>query len=610
VIDPVATTEGATTGVNQSFTFDASIISKLGLILPYDLDNEDVNILSVTTCLAPFISKTEPTRGIFISNHVKQALPLIHSEPAAVLTGYEAVIPNLSSTFTNKSPCKGTVKNITEKSIEIQCENSNLVTKVNIEPFQTRSNVGIYTFITPKPRVKVGQKVDKGSLLTDNEFIKNGILTLGKNLLTTYMFWKGGNYEDGYVISDDVTSKLTTTISDMLFMYIDEDAVINTINIEKGRKVKPGDVLLEVISTKLSQIIELGLIDENDLFIESNRYKLVSSYEGVVDSYSIYLNSKKVNKDIINKLNAYKIEYQDGPFVYKNKSLHGVFIKVNLKVELPAELGDKLTNRGAAKGVITYIEKKENMPILPDGRVVEVIINPLSVINRTNMNQIYELYTGEISYQLTQIIRKGEKTKLAKIYSEFQNIPDISYINKALKEILSGNKELINYIKENYFPMIIPSFKEPNYKSILEMMKVLKIPNKYKVFLPEFNRYAEVPVGYEYFYRLHHLSSIKIHSRSIGSYDPKTGQPLGGKKVGGGLRVGEFDEWALINYGADSLIDELYSFGSDNQNVKRKMYREIIETGRTNLSEINREKSQTSQYLNYLFKGLMLDLNG
>jgi DNA-directed RNA polymerase beta subunit len=609
-VDPINTPEGGTIGVNQVFTSDAAVVSRLGTIIPYSLDRKDVNILSLASSLSPFISKTESTRAIMMVNQIKQAIPVENSEPPAVMTGYEAVVPLLSDQFSIKSPCSGKVISSNDSKISIKCNDGN-IKEVSINQRLSRSNVGIYLESNFKSNVKEGDTVSKDDILSDTQFIKSNLLSLGSNYLTTYMFWKGLTYEDGYVISESVAKRSVVNPVFELFMFLEDEAELKFINIEKNKLVDAGDTLISAISPKMTEIINLGIVDIDNIISVGNKYALVSPCNGEVIDYKIYVNSKKVNPELINILKQYNIDYQDEPFKYKDKIISGVFIKIYVKSRQEAELGDKLANRHAAKGVITKIELDENMPVLPDGRKVEVIINPLSVINRTNTGQVYELYCGEISYQLKKLITTNNKSTFIPILERISKVDNTGYmgrITKLLKSDPSYYKNFMEFVNKYYFPFIVPPFNEMNYNQILNIMNILRIPNKYKLSINGIDHPMYEPVGYMYFYRLHHLANIKLHARSLGSVDPRTGQPLGGKKVGGGLRVGEMDQWSLMSWGANHIIDELFSAGSDDISIKKKMYRDIIDSGKTNLSEIKHNTAITTKYMKSLFNGILIDM--
>ena len=608
-VDPINTPEGGSTGVNQELTLDPSIISKYGTVIPHKVGS-DVNIFSIGSSLSPFISHDEPTRGIFIGNQIKQAVGLKESQIPMVLTGYEALVPHLNSNnFAIKSPCNGKVIDVNSKTITIECINKEKI-KLDLSSKFTKSTIGIGTNINFTPNVKENQKVVKDQILADNEFMKDGILSLGRNMLTALLFWKGNNYEDGIVISEAIASHLTSTHYTDLLIYLDEQSKLFNLDIEKGQKVKSGHVFAEGSNTKLYELIESGLIDDSDLILNGPKFKLLAPYDCKVEDYQIYINSKNISYDIKNILNKYKVDFSDDSYVYKNNVLKGVFINIKISFELPIELGDKLTNRHGGKGIVTLIEKEENMPILPDGRKIELIYNPLGIINRTNVGQVYELYCGEISYQIQKRIAKANsKNEIIKLLNSIRNIDTIGMVNRIINLIQKDDKNIINYIKKHSFPIVIPPFKESNYETILKIMDVLNIPNRYKLFLNEFDDHVLSPVGYMYFYKLHHQASVKIHARSIGQYIQTTGQPTQGKKKEGGLRVGEFDIYSLISYDANNIIKELFSFGSDNSYIKQKMYRQIVDTGHTNLSELKNDNSKSKIYMKALFKSIMIDLS-
>jgi len=606
-IDPVATPEGATIGVNQQLSTGAIVATSYGALIPQEKNDKlGSQTLSPTSIATPFLSKNEPTRQVMVFNQAKSIVPLRYPDAPLVRTGIEHVIPQLmrTDTFLVKSPIDGTVIKVQENSVLIKGKNG-VLRKIDGGTKVGNSGQFVSTLTILTPVVKPGQHVKTGDAIFSSNSIKHDVMALGKNLVASYLFWKGRTFEDGIVVSEDVVKGMESWhhLADEIF--IDVDSTISSINIKK--KFSAGEVITEAKSSKLSQLLQEGIINEDNVLIHLNTYKLVSRYDSELLQAKIYVTKQALNK-FGRELSPYKsFIIPVDKLQYKGTTLNGILIQLSLKVRISISVGDKITNRHAAKGVITYIEPVDQMPKLPDGRHVQIIINPLSVINRTNVGQLYELYTGEIAYQLQQKVLKLSKDKV-KCVSLIQNVLqelDVSgYHNSLITYLMRSNRnqwrKFIDYTTENGFPIFIPPFSEPNYKNLLKAMKVLKIPTRQKVTYPDGSTHS-IPVGLLYVYKLEHMAFFKNNARSIGTYNMLTGQPTQGKKHGGGQRVGERDVWALSSYGATDIVKEFFTIDSDDIVGKRQAYNDIVEHGSFSLRDRKQQVSRTRDYtMSYL----------
>ncbi len=613
-IDPVATPEGKTLGVNQHLSLGAKISTTYGAMVPENItDNIGIQILSPVSAATPFLSKNESTRQVMTYNQALSAVPLSNPDAPLVRTGIEHIIPYLttSKTFMEKAPCDAIVKEVKDNDVLLQCKDNNVI-KITGGIRKGRSGQFISSLNVLTPCVKEGQSVQKGQPILTSSVIKHDAMSLGKNLVTTYLMWKGSTYEDGIVVSSDMNNLFKSKHQLDKELFIDIDSSINEIYIKK--EYKPGDVILSANSNKLSQLINQGIIDSSEVISFMNKFSLMSEYDSKLIECKIY-----TTKDAFDKFRTKLLPYEKNiiiqdRIVYKRESLNGILFKISLQVEIGVGMGDKFTNRHAAKGVVTLIESEENMPKLPDGRHVQIIINPLSVINRTNTGQLYELYTGEIAYQLTKFIidNKSDKPKVIKKLSEILSILDKSNYHQSLITFLTrANRnqwsDFIKYAEESGVPIFIPPFSEPNYKDIMNVMKIMNIPNRYKLKLPD-GTIREAPVGILYIYKLEHMAFFKTNARSTGAYDVTTGQATAGKKRQGGQRIGERDIWALSSYGATNLIKEFFTIGSDDISAKRDAYVSIMNNGSASLNDaLEHHVSQTKDLAYTILKGAMVD---
>jgi DNA-directed RNA polymerase subunit beta len=257
------------------------------------------------------------------------------------------------------------------------------------------------------------------------------------------------------------------------------------------------------------------------------------------------------------------------------------------------------------------------MPRMPNGDIIEIVLNPIGLVNRMNISQLYEMYTGLISKELGRlIVTMTTKTKIIalikKVYTELDTSP-----NKRNTGILVAGlnrlpaiefKKLVQQVKKTgFYPIVIPPFQAPNNKYIKNALKVLGLKTGYKLTLPEYNTKTArpVPCGYMYISKLEHLGSEKIYGRSTGPVTGKTGQPTSGKRRDGGQRLGELDTYSFISYNAPHVLAEFMGPLSDDYITREEILAEIIQTGEAEYKEP--KVSPGRDLLNSYFVSLMLE---
>jgi len=612
-IDPIDTPEGKTIGVNQHLTLASSIATLTGSLANVPMSNDvKSQLFSASSLSIPFISRNEPTRATMAVNQARSAVPIIDAEAPLVRTGIESILPSLlqTDTFLVKSPVNGIVKKVTEKEVVILGEDRKEY-KLQDGHKIGRSGQLIDTIFTLTPAVKENQRVSKGDMIYTSHVVQDGTISMGKNLIATYMFWKGKNFEDGIVISESVASSIKSKHVLHKDITIDIESSILEMNIKQHYKA--GDVIVAASSPKLTQLLDNNILEESDLLINQNNYSLVTPYDAKLVDIKIYTTKEAYNRFIL-KLKPYSqyIIFQENLSV-KKQHINGVYIKTDLEVTISTSIGDKFTNRHAAKGVVTYIEKDENMPVLPDGRRVHIIINPISVINRTNIGQIYEMYLAEICYQLQKHILKLKNNREAviKLLQPILKVLDKEGWSVKLLLFLQRSSQteyqnFMRYVEKHGFPLYAPAFNEPSHADISKVMQILGIPQTYKLKFPDGST-REAFAGPMYIYKLEHMSFNKLSSRSIGFQTDVSGQPIHGKKRGGGQRFGERDFWAIASYGATNLLNELRTANSDDITAKQSLYRSIIANGSASIKDISSSVHPTKDMLNAYFRTIMIE---
>jgi len=516
---------------------EARIKGKPGFCRREEVDFIDVannQIISSASSLIPFIEHDDGVRALMGTNMQRQAVPLILPEPPLVGTGVEEHIAQ-DSGYIIRAPRQAKIVELDSKHITLQ--DSKKKRQTYFLQKYVRSNYDTCLSQNIIPDLNVGKTVNKGDLLVDGPAMKQGEIALGRNLLCVFIPWKGFNYEDAIVISsrlveeDILTSihikeytvdvrhtrfgeEITTcdipNVSRERLANLDEEGIIRI-----GAEVKSGDILVGKITPK----------GETELSAEEKLLQAIFGEKARdVRDTSLYLEHGEHGRVIGIKIFSRKQGDKLPPGVIKS-------IQVLVANMRKIQIGDKLAGRHGNKGVISRIVPKEDMPYLEDGRVADIILNPLGVISRMNLGQILETKLGlaaeKLGYKVASPVFNGIKDE---------------EIEKELKKAgypVSGKMRI--YDGETGEP-----YPEP------------------------------VAVGYMYVMKLNHLVEDKIHQRSIGPYSLITQQPLGGRAQFGGQRFGEMEVWALEGYGAAYLLQEMLTIKSDDVPGRTNAYEAII----------------------------------
>lgn len=617
-IDPVDTAEGQGIGIAQQLTVNALITSARGLFGTKELNNDESSgILSTNMVAVPFIENNEGARMIMSANQIRQLLPLKNPTPPVVQTGYESILTNvLSDSFVKKSPCKGIIKSITSDLIAISCGGKG--TKIDISPKELASGSGKNTLSIFNPIVSKNQSVKKGQVIAEGSCVSGGTIALGRTLATIYMPYKGFNFEDGLVINEKLigTDSLTSLHGVTLEVKLDpKDEVLYIANI--GDETKKGQPVFKKTPGEIAELLDLGDSDEEYLEIYEGAIVAESPGGKIVD-IEVFSNIELPDKlKTLSERTRRKYKNPKEKWYEKSIVIKGAKILFKVEQELPIGVGDKLANRYGHKGIISLIEKDSLMPRTPWGETADIIINPLGIISRMNIGQLYELYTGLIAKEVgNRIIKAKNKSEvialISSVYSNLDNTKRSKLSTNIIRSMKAMSdtkfKNMVQQIRTTGFmPIIVPPFQAPNRDSIVKVLKMLNLKTGYHMTLPEFNTKTRdaVPFGYAYQGKLEHMASEKIHGRSTGPVASKTHQPTAGKRKDGGQKVGEGDTWALASYNAETLMKEMFGPMSDDRRSKNEMINEIIETGHAEFKET--QISPTRDLLKAYFHALMIE---
>ena len=495
------------------------------------MDVSPKELVSIATTLIPFIENTYATRAMLASNMQRQAVPLLKTEAPIVATGVEhriAVDSGVMITAKND----GIVKYASSEKIVVETDQGE--DTYELVKF-IRSNNG--TCMRQKPIVARGDKVKKGDVLADGPATKNGELSIGKNILIAFMPWEGYNFEDAILISeslvrDDVLTSVhieeyeidardtklgpeditrdIPNLGEEALHNLDENGIIRI-----GAEVEPGDILVGKVTPK----------GETELTPEERLLRAIFG-DKAREVRDTSLRVQHGEGGVVVDVKVFTRENKDELGTGVNK-----VVRVYIAQKRKMSVGDKMSGRHGNKGVVSRILPVEDMPFLPDGTPVEIILNPLGVPSRMNIGQLFECHLGLAAKMLDW---------------------------KVATPIFDGAKqeEIQKLLVENGLP-------EDGKMQLYDGRTGMPFDNR-------------ATVGYMYMLKLHHLVDDKMHARSTGPYSLVTQQPLGGKAQFGGQRFGEMEVWALEAYGAANTLQEMLTVKSDDVVGRLKTYESIV----------------------------------
>lgn len=509
--------------------------SEAALVKAHELTHVDVSpkqILSVSTCLIPFLEHDDNTRASMGTNMQRQAVPLIKPDSPIVGTGMEAMAATATG-HTILSEEDGEVTYADSQEISIVYKSGRKETYAL--PTFARSNQGTNFYLNPL--VKTGDKVKKGEVMADGAAVQKGELAVGQNLLVAYMSWKGYNFEDAVIISDRV-------VKDALYDSIHIESYTTDVRDTKlGSETVTRDIP-NVGEAKLKDLDETGVVrigatvHEGDILVGKITPKgetELTPEERLLQA--IFGDKAKDVKDSSLRLpggaGGKVIDIQVFDRSEGDELSTGVMkqIKVFVAQTRKIRVGDKMAGRHGNKGVVSRIVPQEDMPFMADGTPIDVILNPLGVTSRMNIGQVLETHLGlaarTLGFKIATPPLDGIKTDQVRDYLKAAGLP------------VSGKMQLFDGDTGEPFA-------------------------------------HETTVGIAYMLKLHHLVEDKIHARSVGPYSLVTQQPLGGKAQHGGQRFGEMEVWALEAYGAAYTLQEMLTIKSDDVIGRSKAYESIV----------------------------------
>ena len=530
-------------------------------------------VFSVATALIPFLQNDDANRALMGSNMQRQAVPLLSTEAPVVGTGMEekAAVDSGVCVVAKKA---GTISYVSSKTIRIDYDDGEKE-EIHLTKFSRSNQSNCYN---QKPIVFKGDHVAQGQVIADGPSTSEGELALGKNPLIGFMTWEGYNYEDAVLLSERLVQNDVYTsvhieeyeaeardtklgpeeitrdipgVGDDALKDLDERGIIRI-----GAEVRAGDILVGKVTPKGETELTAEERLLRAIFGEKAREVRDTSLKVPHGEYGIVVDAKVFTRENGDELS---------PGV--NQAVR-IYIAQKRKISV----GDKMAGRHGNKGVVSRVLPVEDMPFLPNGRPLDIVLNPLGVPSRMNIGQVLEIHLSlaakalgfNVATPIFQGANEHDIQDTLELANDYVNTEDFEEFREKYKDILAP--DVMQYLDEN--------------KAHRALWKGVPISRDGKVRLRDgrTGEYFDSPVtiGHMHYLKLHHLVDDKIHARSTGPYSLVTQQPLGGKAQFGGQRFGEMEVWALEAYGASYTLQEILTVKSDDVVGRVKTYEAII----------------------------------
>ena len=516
-------------------------------------------VVSVATSMIPFLENDDANRALMGSNMQRQAVPLLKTERPFVGTGmeYKAAV---DSGVCVLAPCDGVITAVSADTITLLSDKTHKEQTFKLEKFK-RSNQG--TCINQRPIVDAGEHVTKGQVLADGPSTSDGEISLGKNALIGFMTWEGYNYEDAVLLNERLVREDIFTsvhieeyeiecrdtklgpeeitrdipnVGDDALKDLDENGIIRI-----GAEVHAGDILVGKVTPKgeteltAEERLLRAIFGEKAREVRDNSLKVPHGEAGIIIDVKIFTreNCDELSAGV-NKL-----------------------VRCYIAQKRKISVGDKMAGRHGNKGVVSRILPEEDMPFLPDGTPLDIVLNPLGVPSRMNIGQVLEVHLGMAAkalgwHVMTPVFDGAHEDDIRECFREAnrRNEPHRNdpFDLKPMQKVI--NPKALEFCEDGKFTLYDGRTGE-------------KFDNR-------------VTVGYMHYLKLHHLVDEKIHARSVGPYSLVTQQPLGGKAQFGGQRFGEMEVWALEAYGAAYTLQEILTVKSDDTVGRVETYEAIV----------------------------------
>ena len=530
-------------------------------------------VFSVATSMIPFLENDDANRALMGSNMQRQAVPLLTTEAPVVGTGIE----NKAAVDSGVCVCAkkaGVVERSTSKEISIRYDDDKQLETYKLIKFARSNQSNCYN---QKPIVFKGEHVEAGQVIADGASTSNGEIALGKNPLIGFMTWEGYNYEDAVLLSEKLVQNDVYTsvhieeyeaesrdtklgpeeitrdvpgVGDDALKNLDERGIIRI-----GAEVRAGDILVGKVTPKGETELTAEERLLRAIFGEKAREVRDTSLKVPHGEYGIVVDAKVFTRENGDEL---------APGVNQT-------VRIYIAQKRKISVGDKMAGRHGNKGVVSRVLPVEDMPFLPNGRPLDIVLNPLGVPSRMNIGQVLEIHLSlaakALGFNVATPVFDGAKE------NDIMDTLDLAndYVNTSWEEFEEKYKDIVNPEIMQYLSDNRAHRKEWAGVPITRDGKVQLRDGRTGEYFD-----GKVTIGHMHYLKLHHLVDDKIHARSTGPYSLVTQQPLGGKAQFGGQRFGEMEVWALEAYGASYTLQEILTVKSDDVVGRVKTYEAII----------------------------------
>lgn len=578
-------------------------------------------IVSTPVSLSPFVESSDGTRLNMASNHMRQSLEILANERPMIITGLEDYYRDMSC-LSVKAPCEGVVLYVSDKLIVI---------KMDIPMFDTDMEVIDISRKKYNVLCHPGDRVITGDIICE-EINENGSrkeILNGTNLLTAIGPYYGFNYQDGVVISESCAEKLGHVSYHDMVVNVRKNAILLSLDdkqykpfLKVGDTVSKGDV---IGITKRMPVKNLSVLYEKPKKVYSEYTGTIvgvdimadTIYEGAKEYYGEVIsaidrnmaNLELMQKEILHAYNQYsdepmtvlpdyvrtKIEavsgFRKNRKFFAKRSYTGMKVIYRIKCIEPVSIGDKMANRYGNKGVITIVVPDDRM-LRVNGRTVDIVINIMGLVSRMNLQpHVSELWASAIVSRVKDmckllVIQKKEDDALKLIkhfYYEIDNSSDKS-LYKSM-DFTIGIRKLIDNLA-----FVAPPFNGADIYLMEKLLDEYGLSDVQKVYDPSFGGNIMMSTGMMFWQKLHHLSAEKLLARSVGSYSPKTGQPMK-RSDNKGQRFGEMEVWALQEHDSETALKEFLTIKSDDLKGKAKAMKDIIYGKEAHMPETSETRS-------------------
>lgn len=575
--------------------------------------------ISIPVSMVPFCEHDDQTRLQMASSQMRQSILLKDFDNQMIKSGNESLYTDYTQ-FIKRAKKDGEVTHLDEKFLIVVYNDKT----VDIFDVSAR-NIYVEHMDFMKVYVGSGDKFKQGDILAESNFVKNGEIVFGRNLLTGVMIYYGHNYEDGIVVSDRVVNEdiLTSAHFKDLSFTIPPNKVLLSLSQNEYKplpktldRIKQGNpyAILKTLSSDdlYSVFTEVNPLEAEKSYIIPSIKVYANEWNGDVPEYKQWIEKtieqqkereaslRSIIKEKLPRDQAVRFIRENdlelfsfiGKYKNKKERINGIYVEMYGIHVRAIKVGDKIANRHGNKGVISKILPHEMMPQLEDGRHLDVCINPLGIISRMNIGQLFELHLAMSLYDLKQkatqmIIENKPQDEIKKYLRGYIKIIDKTrdgwYLSQFDEQLpVEVTIEFIDSLS-----IIQAPFESCHLDDLKKALEYTKTGFKYKIYDPVARKHLlnEVAVGYVYFFRMVHIAEEKLAARGIGSYAKRTLQPLGGRKNKGGQRCGEMETACIIGHDAPKNLFEFLTTKSDCIDMKNDYIRKCINPGLEGIEE-------------------------